>query len=264
MAKPHSTKSPAFQFYPKDFLLDRNVRNMSMTERGVYITLLALCWLDNGLPTDLADLASEVGVPASKFDRMWHAGKLSECFHERDGRYHHKRLDEERKKQADYRRRQSDNASRKFAKPRHSHGTATAVPESASQQSSGTALHLQSASSSSTAVSTQRPTTLVQRRRLDAAYEHHSGLYVPNRAHTDLLALHPDGFEKNLTDWYGRVCDEWVIRKQRGDNPGADMLRFWKDRHNEQWPPVAAKVTPKDAGPVPIKAKDHPYSRVGQ
>jgi hypothetical protein len=46
MADSDSTpggKSPAFQFYPKDFLTDENVRVMSLQERGAYITLLCLC-----------------------------------------------------------------------------------------------------------------------------------------------------------------------------------------------------------------------------
>lgn len=42
-------KSPAFQFYPKDFLTDINVISMSLEERGAYITLLCYDWLEDGL-----------------------------------------------------------------------------------------------------------------------------------------------------------------------------------------------------------------------
>lgn len=100
--------------------------------------------------------------------------------------------------------------------------------------------------------STSRPIT--RRRRLDAAYEHESGLYVPGRAHQDLLALHPPGFEAELVAWYDGVCVSW-----QGRNTGADMIRFWKARHDETWPPERPAVTP--AGPRTIAAKDHPYSR---
>ena len=31
-------KSPAFQFYPKDWLADPDVACMTMAERGIYIT----------------------------------------------------------------------------------------------------------------------------------------------------------------------------------------------------------------------------------
>ena len=33
-------KSPAFQFYARDFLADMKVQLMSMEQRGMYITLL--------------------------------------------------------------------------------------------------------------------------------------------------------------------------------------------------------------------------------
>ena len=42
-------KAPAFQFYPKDFLTDTNVILMSPAERGMYITLLCLDWLNDGI-----------------------------------------------------------------------------------------------------------------------------------------------------------------------------------------------------------------------
>ena len=34
-------KSPAFQFYARDFLADMKVQLMSMEQRGMYITLLS-------------------------------------------------------------------------------------------------------------------------------------------------------------------------------------------------------------------------------
>jgi uncharacterized protein YdaU (DUF1376 family) len=106
------TTSPAFQWYPKDYLSSSKVQRMSMTERGIYQTLLSQCWLDNGLPTDLAQLAQMVTMKEAQFTRIWTNGPLHQCFHERGGRLHNNRLDEERRKQADYRRRQSDNGRR--------------------------------------------------------------------------------------------------------------------------------------------------------
>ncbi len=50
MSKESPTnKAPAFQFYPKDFLTDTNVILMSPAERGMYITLLCLDWLNDGI-----------------------------------------------------------------------------------------------------------------------------------------------------------------------------------------------------------------------
>lgn len=103
---------PAFQFYPKDFLSDSNVLKMSYTERGLYITLMASCWMDGSLPSDLKELAQMLKMPAPRFSRIWH-GPLSQCFQANgDGKLHHKRLDAEREKQEQFRRRQSDNGEK--------------------------------------------------------------------------------------------------------------------------------------------------------
>jgi uncharacterized protein YdaU (DUF1376 family) len=111
MATSDSTpgKSPAFQFYPNDFLSDPNVIAMSLPERGAYITLICLCW-QNPLPDDVDRLARLCGVQASAFRKLWPA--LSRCFRpdaETPGVLIHPRLERERAKQDVYRRRQSDN-----------------------------------------------------------------------------------------------------------------------------------------------------------
>jgi uncharacterized protein YdaU (DUF1376 family) len=108
-AMPQRTTAPAFQFYPKDFLSSSKVSRMSMTERGIYITLLSYAWLDGSLPSDLGDLAKIVGMRADRFERIWKAGPLQECFICRQTRVYNERLEIERKKQQEFRRRQSDN-----------------------------------------------------------------------------------------------------------------------------------------------------------
>lgn len=101
-------KSPAFQFYPKDFLTDEAVRLMSHTERGIYITLLSHCWLEGSLPADLPLLAKMVSVPAARFEKLWQ-GPLSSCFHQgTDGRLLQGRLEQEREKQESFRKVQSE------------------------------------------------------------------------------------------------------------------------------------------------------------
>ena len=103
--------APAFQFYARDFLSSSKVQRMSMTERGVYVTLLAFEWLDGTLPADLAHLARLVGMKPSPFERLWVSGALHECFIDRDGRLVNDRLEVELQKQAVFRQRQSVNAS---------------------------------------------------------------------------------------------------------------------------------------------------------
>ena len=117
-------KAPAFQFYPRDFLTDERVLQMSYTERGVYITLLSQCWLNRSLPADSSALAAMLQMPLKRFEKLW-AGQVGHCFHEgEDGRFHQKRLDLERDKQQKFSRRQSDAAASKW----HRSGNAVAVP----------------------------------------------------------------------------------------------------------------------------------------
>jgi hypothetical protein len=92
----------------------------------------------------------------------------------------------------------------------------------------------------------QRQTAALPRRRLDAAYEHESGLYVPNRAHQDLLPMH-SGREQELFEWYPSVCAAWA-----GRNTGADMIKFWKARHDETWPPERTAVPKKPWAPLQV------------
>lgn len=109
LATPQRNTSPAFQFYPKDFISSSKVQRMSLTERGIYICLLSHCWLDGSLPDDVGYLARLVGMRQPQFARLWASSPLHECFVSRQGRLTHSRLDEERRKQSEYRRRQSDN-----------------------------------------------------------------------------------------------------------------------------------------------------------
>jgi uncharacterized protein YdaU (DUF1376 family) len=88
-------KAPAFQMYPADLLSDVNVIPMSMEEFGCYMQLILICWREDSLPgsqDDLAGLCKGV-MPTARVMR---------CFYETDGSLRHKRLDAERKKQADY------------------------------------------------------------------------------------------------------------------------------------------------------------------
>lgn len=101
-------KSPAFQFYPKDFLSDEHVRIMSHTERGIYVTLLCMCWLEGSLPADVNQLARLVSLPAPRFMRLWNNSLHRRFMPGELGRLVHPRLEEERLKQDTHRQRQTD------------------------------------------------------------------------------------------------------------------------------------------------------------
>jgi len=103
--------SPAFQFYPKEFLSSSKVMAMSLTERGAYITLLSVEWLDGSLPNSPGGLARILGLSEPRFRKLW-GGVLSACFIERDGRLVNARLEDERRKQIAFRQRQSENGKK--------------------------------------------------------------------------------------------------------------------------------------------------------
>lgn len=71
-------KSPAFQFYPADFLSDGRAASMTYEERGVLITLLSFAWLNGGVPSDPDRLRQLLRMSRSEFNRVW-AG-LAPCF----------------------------------------------------------------------------------------------------------------------------------------------------------------------------------------
>lgn len=58
-------KSPAFQFYPSDWLGSQRVSLMTLEEEGAYIRLLAYCWRHGSLPADPEAVARLIGKGAS-------------------------------------------------------------------------------------------------------------------------------------------------------------------------------------------------------
>ena len=148
MASPKPSTAPAFQFYPRDFLSSTKVQRMSLTEMGIYIKFLSLCWLDGSLPADTKKLAGIVAMKPAQFDRIW-SNVLNECFTQRGDRLVNRRLDEERRKQAEHRQRQSDNgklggrpkkavgfSGLEVANPEESHSKAKKSSSSSSSSSS--------------------------------------------------------------------------------------------------------------------------------
>lgn len=117
-------------------------------------------------------------------------------------------------------------------------GTLTVNP------STSTATATETATSTATASSRARTTPIQSPRRKDAAFEG-ARVYVPQRKHTDFIALrnHP-GAERELFDWYAEVAQEWATGSHAKDETGADMIVFWVMRYNERWP---ATVVPTPA-----------------
>ena len=94
-------KSPAFQFYPDDFLGSGKVGTMTTDEVGAYTLLLCLEWNETGFVFDEEELARWCRMSRAKFRKAW--SRVSRCFEERDGRMYNPRLQKEREKQAEWR-----------------------------------------------------------------------------------------------------------------------------------------------------------------
>lgn len=89
------TKNPWFKFYPADWLSDRKVALMSPAEKGVYIDLLCLTWVEGAIPDDAAQLAKLLRLTRRTFEPIWkHVRALFE--ESSPGFLTNKRLEKER------------------------------------------------------------------------------------------------------------------------------------------------------------------------
>ena len=104
VAESPTAKSPAFQFYPDEFLALVKVRLMTTEEKGVYLLLLLLDWQETGFVFHEPDLAQWCGLSRKRFAKAW-SHFIKDCFVERDGRLYNPRLEREREKQRRFRER---------------------------------------------------------------------------------------------------------------------------------------------------------------
>ena len=94
-------KSPAFQFYPDDFLGSGKVGMMTPQEVGIYILLLCLDWNDDGFELDFPRLARWCKTDEETLKGGW--AMVGQCFDQHGGRWYSERLQGEREKQAKWR-----------------------------------------------------------------------------------------------------------------------------------------------------------------
>jgi uncharacterized protein YdaU (DUF1376 family) len=107
-------KAPAFQFYADDFLA--GTITMTNEERGAYIALLCIQWSKESLTeNDFQRVCG--GMPP-------HSQRICQSKFQIDaeGNYRNQRLETEREKQTQYRKKQTDNANKRWV------GNATAYP----------------------------------------------------------------------------------------------------------------------------------------
>src|SRR5579871_6175297 len=95
-------KSPAFQFYPEEFLVGTAL--FSFEEKGIYITLLSYQWAHGHIPGSDDKLRKLLGISPRRFSAV-----LSKFTRDEKGDLYNERLDRERLKQEDYREKQKAN-----------------------------------------------------------------------------------------------------------------------------------------------------------
>jgi uncharacterized protein YdaU (DUF1376 family) len=246
-------KRPAFQFYPKDFLTDERVRLMSHTERGIYITLLCLCWLEGSLPAETKNLAKLVELPHPRFERIW-SGVLQGCFLVRtDGRLSHKRLEVERLKQETFARRQSDKSKARWDRP----GNAAALPSVALPVECSPISDLRS-SSSEKKEQEREPRTWkaagVMAGMLPRDHMQHEvcGRVCLLRSQFVEFVRLFGGDEATATtavrDWSKQILEEWDKPPKLMQPIGGGKFAFWQARWDE-WHPVVRPATKRSDEP---------------
>lgn len=106
--------TPAFQFYVKDFMT--GTMTMSLAEVGGYARLLCHQWDTRSVPgNDMAALARAMVCDRAEAELIW--PKIRTKFRQKsDGVWINSRLEKERRKQATYRKSQSDKGKRSAEK----------------------------------------------------------------------------------------------------------------------------------------------------
>jgi uncharacterized protein YdaU (DUF1376 family) len=242
LASSHSKpeRSPAFQFYPRDFLSSSNVQQMSLAEVGVYITLLSHAWLDGGLPDDVAVLARLVKMKQPQFAKIWANGPLSLCFTAVNGKLVNPRQERQRKELNEFKRKQRTKAELRWQCRRNATALPiVAVPGQCSSSSS-------SSSSASTANAVRRAPIHDTSHRKHA---HCGRVCLPAVLFSEFVRRRNHASaDREIRDWALAVELEWADGPRAGDEPG-DPFDFWKARYAEKWP-AAGSISKPSCAPV--------------
>jgi len=105
-----TTKSPAYQWYPRDFLAD--VLTLEDGEELLYRRLLDYQWLHHEVPSSWSRMGKAARMTAAKVKAYWPA--ISSHFPDKGpgGGWQNRRIERERAKQEAYRAKQRDNGTR--------------------------------------------------------------------------------------------------------------------------------------------------------
>ena len=59
---------PAFQFYSSNYMSAIQYRTMSLSERGLMMSMLCECWVNSYVPSDISQLAKILGYSNDDID----------------------------------------------------------------------------------------------------------------------------------------------------------------------------------------------------
>ncbi len=237
-------KSPAFQFYPKDFMA--GTATMSLQEVGAYMRLLCYAWDTGSVPNDPPERARICGCSKAQERELWK--KVGKKFLLQDDAYFNERLEEERKKQSDYRRRQSDKGKASAATRRQPEANRGSTVVEVRLQPEGNSSS--SSSSSSSKETTKNGALIVGGGEYFRLLETHafvgSVLRVPKKLHSELCLKSGANAEAKLQAWYLTLND---ALEESGKGTG-DVFEWLRPRHQafaiaQGWVDAAPKLVAK-------------------
>ena len=222
-------KSPAFQFYPKDFMA--GTATMSLQEVGAYMRLLCYAWDAGSVPADPHERARILGCAKAQERDLWK--KVGQKFVLQNDVYLNERMEEERQKQSEYRRRQSDRgkASAEARTNQRSNAGSTSVPTPVEPRPVDSGLEPEGNSSSSSSSSSSKE-------------------LAKNASSSRAMTLIKAGESVDFDRKHGRhlvgFCD-WVcfpmelVDRFANKIPGSDdglkraEIKAWAEHIREQW-----------------------------
>jgi uncharacterized protein YdaU (DUF1376 family) len=110
MSKKQQGKSPAFQFYAQDWLADFKVRCLTYEQKGIYIELLAMSWIEP-ITSDIEKLSIALRLPSDTVGDILHT-----FFIEKDGCFYNKKLESYRQEKIKFIKKMSEAGKKGNAK----------------------------------------------------------------------------------------------------------------------------------------------------
>ena len=242
-------KAPAFSFYAKDFML--GTLNMSLAERGAYITLLAYQWDSGSVPADALALSRVLGCSRLEAGKVW--PRVSEKFKQgEDGAWRNDRLELERTRQAARRDALAANGrlggrpptkleeTKRLTKPEPNENQKQSLP---SPSPSPSPIVVASQLRSEPSVDLSDDDTMLHRaahlleRYAELFQLHRRGARYHNRMHLDFMKAQAlvktwadDARLEKLAEIVLTTDDEWISRTDRGFGVFAARATWADDR----------------------------------